>query len=1154
MTTKTKRVDPTAPCLFDGVKILALFSSLLLSLASASAAAVNQAELFYRSYGAPESALAGSVGSVDGNLAAGFLNPAGLATVQQLKFNTMFGDLFARNVFLSLSAAVPTRRGVLGLNGRYYQADSRSRIDKAFGGQAVWAKTFTDDLFFGLGFKVHELYFDGTNRAPQFGADAGGLFRHRFDVNTRRSFNLRQFGVGVSVLNIGNPVLLDRPRPGKATNVGMPLEIRLGGSLAADITKAWSAALTCDLVLANFTRFRVQTGLENRIVDRLLVNAGYTFNSDFNAVSLGLVYLLRIKSMEGRLSLTYLPWTSGQPTLFTGIDLAFGAIDTAPPRADFSFDGEGKSDLVYISPNYDGTRDTVTVDLSVRDNKALEGWSVDVVNDKGQVVRRYQNPDISTLKGKLTFVKIVTRMFEREKEAVAPAKLTWDGKDDKGRVVPDGTYSVKVAAFDENKNRAETAARSVVIDTEAPKADLHSDLTLFSPNGDGAKDTVTVFQNTDGEDSWSGEFRKADGTAVRHYSWEGRAPDAKVEWDGKDDKGVPLANGVYAYYLKGTDKAGNAVDRKIANITLMTDKQSSGVDADADIFSPNSDGAADSVTFSPFLSSDTGLDTWELKIVNESGTPVRTFSGSKKLTPRIVWDGTDENSKLVRDGNYLYRFKAVFINGDHPESFSKAVTVDDTPPRAAFDLSSDVFSPDGDGRDDVLGLAPSVSDPAGIRDWKILVRNELNQTVKTFGGTGAPSPAISWDGMKDDGSTVKGGEIYTAVLQAWDPVNNFVESPQKIFKIDAVPPEISFETKYRIFSPDGDGQADLQEFRFSRFDKKTIKGWTMTIALYDRASKTETPVRSFSGVDLPETILWDGVAEDGRFVQGGQIYKVSFSAVDLLANTVTLRDQFAVDSTPPYVELKLDPQLFSPDDDGVNDTESISVDQRDQKKIASWEVAVYPLRDNGKGGLFKRFSGTNALPSSPIFWNGLSDSGELVESAQDYEVDLTVRDVLNNTTQLVNTLNVDILIIKTPWGLKIRISNIKFDVDKATLAGDKTFKILDKIAKILLKYRTYKVEVEGHTDYRKTSGVEYNMKLSQNRAQSVIDYLAGKGVEIERLRPVGRGFSIPAYPNTSEENMAKNRRVEFLLYKSGWPEPQGPATNRAPTSASNRTP
>ena len=58
---------------------------------------------------------------------------------------------------------------------------------------------------------------------------------------------------------------------------------------------------------------------------------------------------------------------------------------------------------------------------------------------------------------------------------------------------------------------------------------------------------------------------------------------------------------------------------------------------------------------------------------------------------------------------------------------------------------------------------------------------------------------------------------------------------------------------------------------------------------------------------------------------------------------------------------------------------------------------------------------------------------------------------------------------------------------------------------------------------------ELNQQLSVRRAQSVVTYLAKAGVESTRLQPVGYGATRPVAPNDTDENMAKNRRIEFTV-------------------------
>jgi OOP family OmpA-OmpF porin len=75
------------------------------------------------------------------------------------------------------------------------------------------------------------------------------------------------------------------------------------------------------------------------------------------------------------------------------------------------------------------------------------------------------------------------------------------------------------------------------------------------------------------------------------------------------------------------------------------------------------------------------------------------------------------------------------------------------------------------------------------------------------------------------------------------------------------------------------------------------------------------------------------------------------------------------------------------------------------------------------------------------------------------------------------------------------------------------------------------VEISAHTD-DKGSDV-YNTKLSQLRAESVVRFISLKGINKDRMLAKGYGESAPAVANDTDENRAKNRRVEFKILKMG---------------------
>lgn len=111
-------------------------------------------------------------------------------------------------------------------------------------------------------------------------------------------------------------------------------------------------------------------------------------------------------------------------------------------------------------------------------------------------------------------------------------------------------------------------------------------------------------------------------------------------------------------------------------------------------------------------------------------------------------------------------------------------------------------------------------------------------------------------------------------------------------------------------------------------------------------------------------------------------------------------------------------------------------------------------------------------------------------------------------------------------GIILSMSDILFDVDKATLKSDlKTS--LARVAGILSVYQELHVSVEGHTD--NTGSAEHNRKLSEQRAKNVLDFLVAQGIDGSRLVSKGYGMSVPVADNSTKEGRQKNRRVDLVI-------------------------
>lgn len=112
-------------------------------------------------------------------------------------------------------------------------------------------------------------------------------------------------------------------------------------------------------------------------------------------------------------------------------------------------------------------------------------------------------------------------------------------------------------------------------------------------------------------------------------------------------------------------------------------------------------------------------------------------------------------------------------------------------------------------------------------------------------------------------------------------------------------------------------------------------------------------------------------------------------------------------------------------------------------------------------------------------------------------------------------------------GIVVEFNNkILFGFDSYALT-DASKKSLDELRDILNKYSDTNIEVQGHTD--NSGSDDYNLTLSQKRAEAVAAYLRASGVNAARVTTKGFGEAYPKYSNDNESDKAMNRRVEFLI-------------------------
>lgn len=131
-----------------------------------------------------------------------------------------------------------------------------------------------------------------------------------------------------------------------------------------------------------------------------------------------------------------------------------------------------------------------------------------------------------------------------------------------------------------------------------------------------------------------------------------------------------------------------------------------------------------------------------------------------------------------------------------------------------------------------------------------------------------------------------------------------------------------------------------------------------------------------------------------------------------------------------------------------------------------------------------------------------------------------------SNVQTYKEIKKDLYMMPIEKGETIRLNNIFFEFNKATLKSE-SINELERLYDLMAKNPTIKIQISGHTD--SIGSDEYNLNLSEKRAQVVVRYLQNKGIAQNRMKSVGYGESKPLLPNDSEKNRAINRRVVFTI-------------------------
>lgn len=263
---------------------------------------------------------------------------------------------------------------------------------------------------------------------------------------------------------------------------------------------------------------------------------------------------------------------------------------------------------------------------------------------------------------------------------------------------------------------------------------------------------------------------------------------------------------------------------------------------------------------------------------------------------------------------------------------------------------------------------------------------------------------------------------------------------------------------------------------------------------------------------------YSSIKEGGN---GGQdLYMITFLGPEKLF-VFNNEDNLIAEKIAPITE-KVVAKAVKIDEAKLTLLKGIIIDEKTKQPLLS----SIDLIDNKTNQILATFESNEAtgrylvsLPSGKNYGLAVKANGYLFHS-ENFD--------LPDTAQY-QEIEKEIALKKMEVGSKIVLRNIFFDFNKSTLRPESNSELANLLT-LLTENPKLKIEISGHTD--NIGSAAYNKKLSESRAQSVVTFLLGKGIDKGRLTFAGYGFDQPIAPNDTEEGRQLNRRTEFKVLKN----------------------
>ncbi|MGA2546604.1 MAG: OmpA family protein [Rectinemataceae bacterium] len=357
---------------------------------------------------------------------------------------------------------------------------------------------------------------------------------------------------------------------------------------------------------------------------------------------------------------------------------------------------------------------------------------------------------------------------------------SWDGRDDAGVLAPEGSYYATLA-IDYGKAYKSSLVKSgsFSLVTTPPTGSITVDPPNVTLASLGPKKPVnfTVQAKSAFAQIASWILAVYDPSNVSIIVFNGNWPNNRVAWDGKTvEGGTLIPDASYSVVAKVQDEYGNVGDLKGSMVVegLVSPTEPSVITALTAGFAPTGDKSAEAMNFRVEIGNTASISAWRVDMKSADETVRRSFKGTGANVPgSLTWDGKQDDGRWAPEGIYTAQLQVVYgLNYSSLTSTSSSFILDLTPPSGTINLSTDLFSPDGEGTSDTVTISLDAASPTSkMSGWSMSILDPANNPFTSFKGDWS-SHAVIWDGKGQDGDLVESASDYTIVARVRDEFGN----------------------------------------------------------------------------------------------------------------------------------------------------------------------------------------------------------------------------------------------------------------------------------------------------------------------------------------------------------------------------------------------